>query len=411
MKLLITTVISVFTILFYQSSYAATFVCENTDPFGVGSIDQSFKAKWRSNPTFRLSTDSDGFGFPPSLDAGATRLNRIWVEQAAREWSDVSGSSLSIRVIDDNNSQLYNNGQNEISIAAGSYNGRSSSGTFLIPIRSNNPAFAVMVYDRGESTSNLGNNRFASGLCNNQDINILEADIVVNRDFLDPENGIDLFLASSPLEFRRTMLHEFGHAIGLGHENRALSQMMPLIPNAGGIGPLDIPSLVTDDLNGLIALYGNSSPRTRDIAASAWGCCRTVFVNGSPLNSAKNLRLLADDGRSPNGSNISPGKSVFVPITVYNRGGRREDVSVDIFLVNLQTSVETTLKRVEFGFLPRGAHIEHKQHLNIPLVTSSFSFGQYRLGWRVDPDNRIPESGFELVNNVAFMDEIFTYSP
>ena len=76
---------------------------------------------------------------------------------------------------------------------------------------------------------------------------IVDADIIYNNNFLwDVHNG-----PGSNIDFRRVTVHESGHALGLGHENTAPAIMNPFI------GTIETPQ--TDDINGLIALYGRST--------------------------------------------------------------------------------------------------------------------------------------------------------
>ena len=392
-----------------NAAMAAVFLCSNVNPGNIGSIDQFYKARWSSDPTYRMSTNRLGLGYPERLDSGAMRLNRVWIQQAAAAWSGIPGSRLDINVINDDSTQGYNNGQNEIHISP------YITGTQVM--NSDYLAVTLNVYDRGRSVHRLGNNRYTVGDCTNQDINIVESDIIINQRYLNPVAGVDAFLTGriggiqvlqtfGPLHLRRIIMHEFGHGIGLGHENRALSMMMPASPMAGDIGP-GVPELVTDDLNGLIALYGQGSLSRRDLAVSRWGCCTT----SNRINRGREHQLYWDNQKKvPRGNTIRSGDSVFSPLTVYNLGGRREDVQIDIFLKNVSTGKEVLLKRSNFGYLSRGRYKESMQHFYIPQRSTNFSYGQYRLGWRVDPRNLIPSSNFQRTNNESVGDKIYTFT-
>lgn len=113
----------------------------------------------------------------------------------------------------------------------------------------------------------------------------------------------------------------------------------------------------------------------------------------------------------PQGSEIRPGQSLFAPLTVYNLGGKREDMQIDVFLRNTATNKEVRLKRVNLGFLYRGQHKESMQHFNVPNRSSNFPYGSYQLGWRVDPRNLIPTpiNSFQKTNNVSLAEEIYQF--
>lgn len=73
---------------------------------------------------------------------------------------------------------------------------------------------------------------------------ISQTDIIFNTAFdWDIYTGL-----RRPLDFRRTALHELGHALGLGHEEIKSSIMAPRISS--------IDSLQADDISGANALYG-----------------------------------------------------------------------------------------------------------------------------------------------------------
>ena len=85
-----------------------------------------------------------------------------------------------------------------------------------------------------------------------------------------------------------------------------------------------------------------------------------------------------------------PRDSIFVPLTVYNLGGSREGVQVDLILRNTSTRIERRIKRVNLPSLSRGRYIESLLHVNLPSHnSSSFPFGEYEFLWRVDPRNLI----------------------
>jgi len=78
---------------------------------------------------------------------------------------------------------------------------------------------------------------------------IIQAGTVFNANQLwDVHNG------SSPIyyDFRRVAAHELGHALGLGHETIRTALMNPFYSN-------NIETPLTDDINGLKAIYGSAT--------------------------------------------------------------------------------------------------------------------------------------------------------
>ncbi len=75
----------------------------------------------------------------------------------------------------------------------------------------------------------------------------------VDFNFHLEEWGIYIFSERQGIDFRRTALHELGHALGLGHELRKRSIMAPSF-----IGKLY--HLQQDDIAGVAALYGSAVP-------------------------------------------------------------------------------------------------------------------------------------------------------
>lgn len=79
----------------------------------------------------------------------------------------------------------------------------------------------------------------------------LDTDMVFNTKYVwgihDQPAG-----SGATIDFRRVSVHELGHALGLGHETSNAAIMQPIYGDV--LGPL------TDDINGMVAIYGATSP-------------------------------------------------------------------------------------------------------------------------------------------------------
>ena len=96
----------------------------------------------------------------------------------------------------------------------------------------------------------------------------------------------------SALDLRALILHELGHALGLGHETTNPSIMAPSLSGINALQP--------DDINGIQQVYGtqDDAPAIYDMAAGdstlqALSSTPNLVINGNSLN---NLISVADDG-------------------------------------------------------------------------------------------------------------------
>ena len=70
-------------------------------------------------------------------------------------------------------------------------------------------------------------------------------------------------------DFRRTVSHEFGHVLGLGHPDMA-DQTVDALMNSTFPPGSDTDRLTADDRNGIIALYANSEPQSGSGGSSSF---------------------------------------------------------------------------------------------------------------------------------------------
>lgn len=388
-KLLTVTAVSILSIP--SISQAAVF----HDCFGNN------KAKWES-PVVTMKVDESftDFGYP----FDEIPLRRSELQIAANAISTISGSKFRLRLEPDNSTQGYDNGESEIyinDVVDGKFgqtqefaNGRDTL------------AVAHYIYE----TSFLGAVSLfnETGSCIFGDATIVEADIIINSDNLDPLSGIDIYeqtrlqLSTNPFLFSRVMLHEFGHVAGLLHENGTMATMMGLRPFAGDVGPSQI-TFMGDDRKGMRSLYWDSD-RQRDLAISRYRCCGDGGVFAPGDKNALITQMKNDSGRDI--STARRGQAVRIPWLVHNLGSQQEDVQVKIFLTkNINSSVVESSTNILLGtdytgYLEPKGWVEGSKRVIIPR---NIARGNYYLKWVVDFNNNIPTSNFlERDNNWTY---------
>lgn len=113
------------------------------------------------------------------------------------------------------------------------------------------------------------------------DANIDETDVV----FDSAENwSVSSFnYTSTAFHFQTVAVHEFGHVMGLDHEDSLLARMNSFYPHGGPAGPLRSVIPLADDREGLRHLYPGSGVARPDLVGSNYkrigsGTSRTVTV-------------------------------------------------------------------------------------------------------------------------------------
>jgi PKD repeat protein len=211
-----------------------------------------------------------------------------------------------------------------------------------------------------------------------------EADILIS-----PSEQFDLSTKPVPSDYMKSgalmLLHEFGHAGGLGHEDGVLATM-----NSGWPGPVGGPvgakndvQPLGDDVRGMRNAYGTLYT-TRDVAGSA---VRLVSPGVS-----RTIPAPASTDRS---------KALSFQFTILNRGTTDETIPVNFYLsptrdVDPATRflLGSTTVSLQYGRSTTGTATV--------VIPANAPTGYQYLSWVADPNNGISEY-YEVNNAVALV--------
>jgi Matrixin/Dockerin type I domain/CARDB len=206
--------------------------------------------------------------------------------------------------------------------------------------------------------------------------NVNNADVLFNRSFLwttaDPG-----FTTSGPINFNYVAMHEFGHVLGLGHEDRTLAVMNSIYhPNPH--------RLHADDRRGVRARYGRGRVET-DIGPSNW-------------KKTTSARVAADLVSSP--ASAVAGDTIAMEWTQENFGTTPASFNIAFLLSgdNIISPLEDILVGRNIGASqPAGSSSTFQRSVTIPADTPR---GTFFLGVCLDDDNALLER-FEENNCLA----------
>ena len=195
---------------------------------------------------------------------------------------------------------------------------------------------------------------------------ISNSDVLFNRTFAwtsaDPG-----FTTQEPINFSSVAIHEFGHVLGLGHEDTELSIMNSSYhPNPQ--------RLHADDRLGVRSRYPGAGGET-DIAPSNW---KKTSVGSDPASLVHSPRSAV------------AGETITIEWTQENLGTRNVSFNVGFFLSADSTIApsDTLLGRSMGAFQPAGTAETFSRSITIPAATPA---GIYFLGVCLDDDNALFE--------------------
>lgn len=221
--------------------------------------------------------------------------------------------------------------------------------------------------------------------------------------------------------FETTALHEVGHTVGLGHENRYYNIMGTDYTHVHTTGENSLRSYMGEDaVNGLISLYGSDT--RQDLSVSAW---RHVGSSGQYSSHGRN-RLLSSNGTELSSSkvessctrdycemrhNVGLGQQIQYEMTLENNGSHSQNVQLGYYIstnasiTNQDTLIgtdnvsvtrntpDTVLKNVTIpaNLLPNtdyylGVIIDNGGAVNEWTEANNSSYIHIRTGTGTDPD-------------------------
>ena len=202
----------------------------------------------------------------------------------------------------------------------------------------------------------------------------VESDIAFNTGYVFSTSEYDYSNPTgSPYNMEGVALHEFGHVLGLGHEDDLMATMNSLYPLSGPFGFYKEWEPFGDDLLGTRYLYPDSTTET-DLAAS-------------PLQRTG----AGQSGLVDSPASASPGSSVTIEFTFSNVGTTKQTFDIGFYL--------STNDYISTGDRLLGTNVDawgdpgftgtFSRTVTIP---SDIAPGTYYLGFRLDDHNEVPET-------------------
>jgi len=268
------------------------------------------------------------------------------LQDAMWHWNNVKGSSFNFYVgRDTDGSHSSGNGKTEV------YFDSSETGSALGVTHVRSHCYWALGYQYG----------------------LDETDVAFNGGLSWSTGSFDYTKLGSPYNFEEVALHEFGHALGLNHEDRWMATMNSVYPNSGTLGYYKENDPNADDRLGARSLYADGTTET-DVAGSAF---KHTTSSHSGLVS------------SP--SSVDAGHSVTIEFTFMNLGTSKKTFDIGFYLsTNDYISTSDKLLGTNYGASANsGGGGTFSRTLTIPSSTTP---GTYYIGFLIDPSGAMSEA-------------------
>jgi PKD repeat protein len=218
-----------------------------------------------------------------------------------------------------------------------------------------------------------------------------EVDVLLNPDARNWDKSTNPVPSDSMKNTTLILQHEFGHVLGLDHEDGVLATMNSGFPGpiGGPLGNNNAVQALGDDLQGVRKAYGWPGDE-HDVAASA------VYFAGSGVSKTITAPASAFRGSAVtfpftilNRSKLSVGQET-IPVYFYLSGDRNL-TTADMFLGNATITLSDGRSTTGYATV---------------VIPDYAPTGNQYLGWYTDPDNVIAETD-ELNNGVALVNPTY----
>lgn len=206
----------------------------------AGSANASSWRTCNGNPIKWNGSRANMYISTTSFPAGSTWDSRL--QNAMWHWNNVKGSGFNFYVgRDTDGKHSRTNGVNEI------YFSSADTGSALAVTLTRYHCYWLFGWNYGTD----------------------ETDIAFNTNYSWSTGALNYSSLGSPYSFEGVALHELGHSLGLGHEDRWMATMNSYYPNSGPFGYYKEWDPSGDDRTGARILYPDGTGET-DVAGSAF---------------------------------------------------------------------------------------------------------------------------------------------
>jgi hypothetical protein len=208
--------------------------------------------------------------------------------------------------------------------------------------------------------------------------------------------------ASRP--FRTTATHEFGHAMGLLHENRYYNIMGQDWDFIHANGNSTRAYLGEDAANGAVILYGTTTGSMEDVSLAH----HKYLGTSGEYSTHQSTRLLNSSGgnlsRFTNNSEtvyrVNKGQSVKLELTAENNGKTSQSPLVGYY-ISTNNIISTGDQNISNGSLTLARNVPYTYQRSLTIPSNLNSGQYYWIGAVIDKDNAISESSG--TNNATYL--------